>query len=141
MRASTFRQSISCNPLSDCGSIILPLSARSLISISLMNGDSWMRKLSKLSKSVQGKAWLLTSYLPTQLSDGNLGPMRQPASLPQRILPDPGLAAWTTAPGTEVLPVPSSALGDRANLKQHWVVKSPDTWVLAPPRASSHFSL
>lgn len=71
------------------------------------------------------------------------------ASIPAPAHPaDPGLATWTTAPGTQVLPAPSSALRSKANLRTTQeqneaalVVKSPDTWILAPPRASSHFSL
>lgn len=55
---------------------------------------------------------------------------------------------WTTAPGTYILPVPSSVLGARASLRStqeqlhlQWLAQCADTWVLAPPRVASHFSL
>lgn len=55
---------------------------------------------------------------------------------------------WTTAPGTYILPVPSSVLGARASLRstqeqlhQQWLAQCADAWVLAPPRVASHFSL
>lgn len=61
-----------------------------------INEETEARKFrgwSTLAQSVQGKAWLLILDLSTRLSDGESGASEEPASLPQLLLPDPGLPA------------------------------------------------